>query len=185
MGDHAAFRQLYELFKSRVYNTCLSYLQHAAEAEEATQDVFVEVFHSAATFQAKASVQTWIYRIAINKCLDRLRHKNRQKRFAYVASLFSPATGKLLHDPPAFEHPGILAENKEKARALFGAISQLADNQRIAFILKQVEGLPQKEVSEVMQLTEKAVESLLQRAKANLRRILKGIYDNNEGKQTF
>src|ERR1044071_3754035 len=179
-GDPAAFRQLYELFKDKVYNTCLSYLQHEGEAEEATQDVFVEVYHSAVSFEGKATVKTWIYRIAINKCLDRIRYKKRQKRFAYVASLFG-VTGNLLFDPPSFEHPGVLSENKEKAKMLFAAMERLPANQRAAFVLKHIEGLSQKEVAEVLQLGEKAVESLLQRPKAGLRNELRSFYRDNEG----
>jgi RNA polymerase sigma factor (sigma-70 family) len=171
-GDNAAFRQLYELFKDRVFNTCLSYLQQHEEAEEATQDVFIEVHHSAAKFKGNSSVATWVYRIAVNKCLDRIRYRGRQKRFAFISGLFSNTSGELIYDPPTFDHPGIVAENKEKARILFGAIRQLPENQQTAFILKQAEGLSQREVASIMNISEKAVESLLQRAKMALRKIL-------------
>jgi RNA polymerase sigma factor (sigma-70 family) len=181
-GDKTAFRQLYDMFKDRVYNTCLSYLQQPAEAEEATQDVFIEVYNSASRFESRSMVQTWIYRIAINKCLDRLRFRKRQKRFAFIASLFHSETGELIHDPAGFEHPGVLMEQKERSAKLFAAIRALPENQRTAFILKQVEGLPQKEIVEIMNMTEKAVESLLQRAKANLRKTLQDMYRENEGK---
>jgi RNA polymerase sigma factor (sigma-70 family) len=173
-GDATAFRQFYELFKDRVYNTCLSYLQNEEEAEEALQDVFVEIHNSAAKFRGQSSASTWVYRIAINKCIDRIRYKNRQKRFAFMSSLFSN-TGDLLHDPASFEHPGILAENKEKSKLLFGAIRQLPENQQTAFILKHVEGLKQKEIEDIMNISGKAVESLLQRAKVNLRKTLKDL----------
>lgn len=181
MGDHLAFRQLYEAFKDRVYNTCLSYLQQAEDAEEATQDVFTEIYHAAKKFQSRSSVQTWIYRIAINKCLDRIRFQKRQKRFAFISSLFHSDSGQLLHDPPFFMHPGVLMEQRERSVLLFRAINKLPENQRTAFILKQIEGLSQKEIAEIMQITEKAVEALLQRAKANLRNILKDIGHKNEG----
>jgi RNA polymerase sigma factor (sigma-70 family) len=179
-GDAAAFKQLYELFKDRVYNTCLSYLQQAVEAEEATQDVFIEVHSSSALYKGNASVSTWIYRIAINKCLDRIRYNSRQKRFAFVSSLFNKDTGALMHDAPSFDHPGIKLENKERANILFKAIRQLPENQKTAFILKQVEGLSQREIAEIMEMGEKAVESLLQRAKANLRAILSDFYDKSK-----
>lgn len=179
-GDAQAFRQLYALYKDKVYNTCLSYLQHVPEAEEVTQDVFIEVHQGAAGFKGTATVNTWIYRIAVNKCLDRLRYRNRQKRFAFISSLFG-STGQLVHDAPAFDHPGIKLEHKEKAAALFSAIRQLPKNQQTAFILKHTEGLPQKEIAAIMGMGEKAVESLLQRAKQNLRKLLSQQMDKNEG----
>lgn len=180
-GDAAAFRQLYELFKERVYNTCLSYLQQVNDAEEATQDVFIEIHKYAADFKGNSSVSTWIYRIAVNKCLDRIRYANRQKRFTFLSSLFHRETGELTHDPASFEHPGIVLENKEKAKYLFAALKQLPENQKTAFILKQIEGLSQKDIAVIMDLGEKAVESLLQRAKVNLRKILSDFYNENEG----
>ena len=179
-GDNAAFKQLYELFKGRVYNTCLSHLQHAGEAEEATQDVFVEIHKSSGEFKGNAAVSTWVYRITVNKCIDRIRHRNRQKRFAIVTSIFSKETGALLHNPPEFNHPGVVYENKEKAVKLFSAIRQLPENQQSAFILKQVEGLSQKEVAGALDMSEKAIESLLQRAKANLRKILGDMYNETK-----
>jgi RNA polymerase sigma-70 factor (family 1) len=180
-GNRGAFSQLYKLFQARVYNTCLSYLQNVEEAEEAVQDVFLEVFESAASFKGDSSVSTWIYRLAVNKCLDRIRHRKRQKRFAFMSSLFNKETGKLDFDAPDFNHPGIILENKEKAAILFKAIDKLPENQRSAFILKQVEGLSQKEIAEILNLGEKALESLLSRAKANLRKMLSAFYDKTEG----
>jgi RNA polymerase sigma factor (sigma-70 family) len=180
-GNRDAFSQLYKLFQARVYNTCLSYLQNTGEADEAVQDVFLEVFESAASFKGDSSVSTWIYRLAVNKCLDRIRHRKRQKRFAFMSSLFNNETGKLDFDAPDFNHPCIILENKEKAAILFKAIDKLPENQRSAFILKQVEGLSQKEIAEILNLGEKALESLLSRAKANLRKMLSAFYDKTEG----
>ncbi len=177
-GNQQAFRQLYEDFQTRVYNTSLSYLQNAEEAEEACQDVFVEVYQSAGKFRSDAQVSTWIYRITINKCLDRIRYKQRQKRFAFITSILHKETGELLHDIPVFHHPGVALEQKENAATLFKAIKELPENQQTAFILKQAEGLPQKEIAEIMNMTEKAVESLMQRAKAGLRKSLGYFYED-------
>jgi len=181
-GDDDALRELYGVFSKKIYNTCLAYLQVESDAEEAMQDVFVEVYRSVTEFNAKASVNTWIYRIAVNKCLDRIRYNKRQKRFAFISSLFSKDTGAIQFDQPNFNHPGVLLENKEKSAVLFKAINQLPENQRMAFILKHVEGLSQKEIAEIINIGEKAVESLLQRAKGSLRKLLSDFYDKTEGK---
>lgn len=175
-GDRNAFRDLYGLYKDKVYNTCLSYMHNCEEAEEVTQDVFLEVHQSAGNFQGNSSVNTWVYRITVNKCIDKLRYQKRQKRFAFITSMFSKDTGELIVDPANFDHPGVQYEHKEKAAYLFGAIKQLAENQQTAFILKQVEGLSQRDVADIMGMTEKAVESLIQRAKGNLRKILEEFY---------
>lgn len=180
-GDKVTFSQLYTMFKDKVYNTCISYLQQSSEAEEVTQDVFVEVYYNAVFYKGGASVSTWVYRITVNKCLDRIRYNNRQKRFSFITSIFNKNTGELRHDKPHFDHPGVGVENRERAALLFSAIRQLPENQQTAFILKQVEGLSQREIAQIMDIGEKAVESLLQRAKANLRKKLSDYYNSSEG----
>lgn len=171
-GNAAAFRQFYELFKDKVYNTCLSYLQDIPEAEEVLQDVFVEIYQSASKFRRQSSVSTWVYRITVNKCIDKVRYRNRQKRAAIIFGLFSKTTGEASSDFISFEHPGVLAENRETAKILFAAIRQLPEQQQAAFILKYIEGLTQKEIAEILNVSGKAIESLLQRAKTNLRKLL-------------
>jgi RNA polymerase sigma factor (sigma-70 family) len=172
-GDKAAFKVLFENFKSRVFNTCLSYLQQTEEAEEITQDVFIEIHRSIGNYKGESTLSTWIYRISVNKCLDSLRHTKRKKRAGFLVYLFKKDSVDLQFDTPHFDHPGVALENKEKASLLFKGIDKLPDQQKTAFILSQVEDLPQKEIAVIMQLSEKAVESLLQRAKANLRKDLK------------
>lgn len=168
-GDQTALAELYELFKNRVYNTALGYLQNTEEAEEVTQDVFVKIYQAAARFEGKSSVSTWIYRIAINQSIDRLNHRKRQKRFGFVLRLLPGAQAEPALDLPHFHHPGVLLDKKENARILFQAIESLPEQQKTAFILSFVEELPRQEVADVMNMSLKAVESLLQRAKANLR----------------
>ena len=170
-NDLPTFQEIYETYKNKVFNTVISYLQNQEDAEEVTQDVFVEVHRSINTFEGKSSLSTWIYRISINKSLDFIKSKNRKKRFAFMSSLFNDA-GELKHDSPNFFHPGVILENKEKSAILFKAINGLTENQKTAFILSKVEGLPYAEISEVMQMTVSSVESLLFRAKQNLQKEL-------------
>lgn len=180
-GNQASLRKLYALFKDKVYNTSLAYLQNKEEAEEAVQDVFIEIYQSASSFKATSSVSTWIYRVTVNKCLDRLRHQKRQKRFALITSIFRQEGSEPAHDAPTFEHPGVQLENKEMASTLFAAIKNLPENQQTVFILKQVEGLAQKEIAVITGLTEKAIEGLMQRAKTNLRKLLEKFYNETKG----
>ena len=176
-GDRTLFKQLYDEFHKRAYNTAISILQHPAEAEEIVQDVFIEVHRSAKNFKGDSSISTWIYRITVNKSLDQLRYRKRKKRSAFLISLFTDAQTVKIH-PPDFNHPGVLMENKERAAILFKAIDRLSDHQKSAFVLSQVEELPQKEIAEIMNLSQKAVESLIQRAKVNLRKELEEFYPN-------
>lgn len=162
------FEELYNKNKNKVYNLALNYVQNTEDAQEITQDVFVAVYQTQNTFKEQSSVSTWIYRITINKCLDFLKAKKRKRRFAFLTSIFFENNSDLKHDPPDYNHPGILLEDKESLKVLFDRINELPDNQKTVLILHKIEQKPQAEVAEIMNLSTKAVESLMQRAKTNL-----------------
>ena len=103
--------------------------------------------------------------------MDHLRSKKRKKRFGFVFNLFGD-DNRPAFDPGDFNHPGILQERKEDASLLFKLVDNLPDNQRTAFILNKVEELSYREIAGILKLTEGAVDSLLQRAKQNLKKKL-------------
>ncbi|MFT6054022.1 MAG: RNA polymerase sigma-70 factor (ECF subfamily) [Roseivirga sp.] len=177
-GSQGAFRALVEEYQNRVYNTCLGILQNEVEAEEIAQDVFVEVHRSIEKFRGDSKLSTWIYRIATTKSLELIRKNKRQKRFAFMQSLSGKKEEKSI-DPAVFEHPGILMEQKENAAALFKAIAQLPESQKVAFTLHKLEGLPYQEISEIMGTSISSVESMMFRARKNLQTSLKNFYQNN------
>jgi RNA polymerase sigma-70 factor (ECF subfamily) len=175
--SESAFKELVTAFQDRVYNTCLGLVQNEEDAEECAQDVFIEVYRSVASFRGDAKLATWIYRIATTKSLEMIRKHKRQKRFAFLKSLTSKQGEELpLSD---FEHPGLVLEQKENAQALFKAIEQLPDSQRVAFTLHKVEGLPYQEISEIMDTSLSSIESLMFRARKNLQKILRNYYEKN------
>jgi RNA polymerase sigma-70 factor (ECF subfamily) len=166
-GDNHGFRVLYDQFCDKVYNTAISYVQSQQDAEEITQDVFTSVFRNASKFKGDSALGTWIYRITVNTSINYI---NRKKRF----SLLNFSNEEI--EKPDFEHPGVLLEKRESAKILFQVIDTLPDSQKTAFILSFVEELPRQEVADIMEISLKATESLLQRAKNNLRNKLKNKY---------
>ncbi len=178
-GDEGAFRQIVDTWKDLVYNTALGILQNSNDAEDVSQETFVQVYESVKNFKAEAKFSTWLYRITVSKSLDHLRRKKRKKRFAIVQSLFGENSETII-DPPDFNHPGVQLDRKEKAATLFKAIDKLPENQRIAFTLHKLEGLSYQEVSEVMETSVPSVESLMHRAKNNLQKWLGDYYRNEQ-----
>jgi len=179
-GNQKAFGFLLENFQDRVFNTCLGVLHNAEDAEDIAQEVFVEVHRSVQNFKAESKLSTWIYRICITKSLDHLRGKKRKKRFAFVKSIFGANDNEPRFDIPDFVHPGVQLENKERAAYLFKAIEQLPENQKVAFTLNKIECLSYQEISEITGMSVSAVESLLFRARQNLKKILSDYYEENE-----
>lgn len=166
------FDELYHQHKSLVFNLALSYVQNEDDAEEITQDVFVAAHRSMDSFRQEANHATWLYRITINKSLDHLKSRKRQKRFAVIVGLFSDDDGESKHIPHSFDHPGVALEQREAVARIFSKLNQLPATQRTALILSKIEDKSQIEIAEIMKLSVKAVESLLQRAKKTLRKSL-------------
>lgn len=175
ISDQEHFQRIYNQYKVLVFNVALHYLQNSEDAEEITQDVFIQVHNSIATFNEKSSLKTWIYRIAINKSLDFIKHKNSSKRFF----IFGKKSNNQLEiqNLSTFEHPGIVLQNKENAAILFSAINSLSENQKTAFILSKLDGLSNPEISEVMNISISAVESLVFRAKKTLQEQLENKFE--------
>ena len=168
MSDGPHFKNVYDRHARMVFNLCLNYVQNREEAEEITQDVFVKVHDGLGEFRAEAALRTWIYRIAINCCLDHVKARKRKKRSLFA--LFKPVdrqVEQVVGSP--FDHPGVQMEDSEAVERIFRHINALPAQQKSALLLKTMEGLSQNEVAEVLGISAKAVESLLSRARRTLK----------------
>lgn len=164
MSSRDDFRALYHQHVRMVYNLCLNHLRDKDEAAEATQDVFLKVHDKLQGFKGDAALSTWIHRIAINTCLDRIKAAKRKKRSFFGITLSADGV-----DVAVLDHPGVRLEEREAMERLFAEIDRLPANQRTALLLKGADGLSVEEVAAAMELSTKAVESLLSRARANLK----------------
>lgn len=171
-GQRQAVQQFIDTYKNRVYNTILGLVQSAEDAEELAQDVFLKALNTLSSFEGKAQISTWLYRIAINTSLDHIKKKQRKKRFAFLVSINNDEEDNAMPQLPHFVHPEWQLENKELGQSLFKAINQLAEKQKTALILNKVEGLSYEQTAQVMETTVSSIESLLFRARQNLKKIL-------------
>ena len=170
-ADETAFKYLVDTYKDRVFNTAIGIVQNAEDSEDVAQEVFIQVFRSIKDFKEESKLSTWIYRITTTRDLDLLRSRKSKKMFGIIQRLFGEGN-EPVHEIPDFNHPGVTLDRKENAAKLFKAIAQLPENQKIAFTLHKLEDLSYQEVSEVMKTSVAAIESLMHRAKQNLRKIL-------------
>lgn len=176
-GTNKAYGQLLEEYQQKVFATCISFVPNQEDAEDIAQEVFVEIFNSIEKFKGESKLSTWIYRITTNKCLEFIRKKNTKKRFGFMQSLMG-------NDLPIdrssyfteFNHPGVQLENKEKTEILFAAIHKLPEAQRVVYTLNKIDDLSYKEVSEITDKSVSSIESLLFRAKKNLKKLLYDYY---------
>ncbi|MCU4177377.1 RNA polymerase sigma factor [Carboxylicivirga sp. N1Y90] len=167
-GDNIAFRRMVELHHLRVIHICLSFVHSPQDAEDISQEVFIEVYKSINTYRFDASLSTWLYRLAVNKSLDFLRQKKRKKRgFGLVNSVDRNELESI-----NYGNDDVGIEEKERILLLRSAIEKLPERQRVAITLSKIDELGQKEVAELMQTTVASVEALLIRAKKKLHQLL-------------
>jgi RNA polymerase sigma factor (sigma-70 family) len=176
--QHDDFSTLVKNYQDKVYNTILGMVQNVADAEDLAQEVFIKVFEKQSEFRGDASIGTWIYRVAVTHSIDFLRAKKRKKRAGTIFSFFGKEAA--VDQYAVFDHPGVLVEQKENAALLFRAINALPENQRAAFILQKTEGLSQQEIAAIMKLSPGAVESLLSRAKQQLKKTLTEFFSDEK-----
>ena len=173
MADPQVFETIYHEHKNFVYNLCLHYVLNEEDAQDITQEVFVKVHQHLHQYNAEAALlKTWVGRITINQCLDFLKARKTKKRFGFLSSLFQKESNEPIEAALTYHHPGMAAEDKESLNRLLQVIQSLPANQQTAIILSKIEDRPQKELAELMNIGVKAVESLLQRAKENIRKKL-------------
>ncbi len=177
-GSEQAFKQLMAIHSKGIFNLCLGMIPNREDAEDITQEVFVEAYKHISTFRESAHIKTWLFRIALNKCYDHIKYSKRQKRHGIMQSLFDKEDNPI-ELPSNFAHPGITIENKEHAQALYGALDALPENQKTAFTLYEMQGMDYKQIADTMGVSLSAVESLLSRARAGLRKKLHAYYTRN------
>ena len=179
-GDNNAFRLVVDTYQATVLNCCFRFVQSREIAEDLTQEVFIEVHRSIKNFKSQSSFATWLYRIAITKSLDHLKSLRRKKRFGFLKSL-DTAEGEESAFPSPLPTPQEVLENEERIQVLARAVDTLPENQRVAFTLSSDGALSYKEIAEILGTTIPAVESLLFRAKSNLKKKLYRYYKEQSG----
>jgi RNA polymerase sigma-70 factor (ECF subfamily) len=161
-GDADAFAELVEAHQERLLRLCERLLGDIEEARDAAQEVFLKAYRKAAEFRPQGQVYTWLYRIATNHCLNRLRRR-RLVRFVQWEDPAERETAPF--DPPdAGPDPEAALLARRRWQQTRKTIARLPAGQRAVLILARFEGLSYRQIAEVLGITEGAVESRLFRA---------------------
>jgi len=156
-GDREAARMLTLRHGPRIHALARRMLGDAAEAEDVTQEAMLRLWRIAPDWQTgNAAVSTWLYRVASNLCIDRLRRR-RARNMAVLPDRADPA-------------PGVAArmQDRDRAAALATALAALPDRQRLAGVLRHLEERPNPEIAEILGTSVEAVESLVARGRRAL-----------------
>ncbi len=167
-NDNHAFGLFIKKYQRLVYITGYRLLSNKDNAEDITQEVFLEVFRSLKHLRNTDDLSGWLFKIAYNKSLSFLRKKNPAKASSTEFDY------SIQHNQQGIETqtPESKLENEEARKVLFKAIDQLPENQKKVLLLHKFEGYSQKEICDLTNLSKASVESLMYRAKLNLRKSL-------------
>jgi RNA polymerase sigma-70 factor (ECF subfamily) len=168
-GDHHAFAQLYALHKRRIYSLCLRMVGNAAEAEDLTQEAFLQLHRKIATFRGDSAFSTWLHRLAINVVLMHLRKKGLPE--VSLEETMEPQQ----EDGPRKDigaRDNVLAGSIDRVN-LERAIESLPPGYRIIFVLHDIEGYEHNEIAEMMGCSIGNSKSQLHKARMKLRDLLK------------
>jgi len=177
--DGEAYRLLVEKLQDRLYRLILRIVRNPQEAEEVLQETFLAVFDKIDTFQQKSKLSTWIYAIASNHALSRLRKKSAQTVTIEDDSNLN-SDGELLRNRTtlfSFDNRNDALLQKELKEKLEEAIEALPDGYRELFVLREIEKLSIKEIAEILELNPGVVKTRLHRARLQLRAILSDYWE--------
>ena len=176
-GDRAAFAQLVETYSNPIYRLALKILNDPQDAEDVLQETFIKAYRSLPDFEGRSSVSTWLYRIAVNEALMIVRKRHPEVPIADEAGDEEDET---IEKPVEIVNFCCLPEREllsaEARKFLDKAVSQLPENLRVVFLLRDVEGLSIQETAEALKLSEANVKIRLLRARLHLREALSGYF---------
>ncbi len=170
-GDAAAYRRLVELNSANVYNVALKLLGDEQEAEDVLQETFLNAFEAIDRFEGRSQLSTWLYRIAYNASLMRLRKRKQMTTFS-LDQPHGPDDDPLLESQHLVDWstlPDDRLLNAEARAEMDRAIAELPETLRSAFVLRDIQGLSGAETAEILGITVQAVKNRLHRARLKLR----------------
>ncbi len=175
-GDKKAFDQLVIRHKDRVFTVCYWFLGDYAEASDNAQETFIKAFRSLKRFRFESSFSTWIYRIAVNTCKNRLKSSQYKKK-KKTLSLHDPMGGRestmLMEIADDCPSPMNELEDKQRRMRIYGAIDTLPPEQKSVVVLRDIQGLSYDEIADITSIGMGTVKSRLARARQTLRDLLR------------
>ena len=184
-GCDISFEEIIRRYETKVHNLAFRLTRNAQDAEEVLQDVFVTVYRKLDGFEGKAKFSSWLYRITVNASFMKLRKRKQDKSVSLTEMLPQLQNKEITQQVAYGARSDSRAVNGEMRQVLENAISRLPEDYRAVFVLRDVDGLSNKEVSKMLQLSIPAVKSRLHRSRIMLRKRLNRFYQDYSSESTI
>lgn len=178
-GDYRAFEDLVNRYEGKVYRLAMRMLRNPQDAEDALQESFLQVYRGLKTFEGRSNFSTWLYRLATNVCLMKIRRRGAEPPGMLPLEDYLPRHEQ--GDQPSLqewpEKPEEILLTKESREKMMEALGRLPADYRAVFILRDIEGFSNAEAGEALNISVAAVKSRLHRARIALRGMLAGYFE--------
>lgn len=175
-GDSDAFADLFNAHKARIYALCLRMTNNTAEAEDLTQDAFLQVFRKLSTFRGDSALSTWMHRIAVNTVLMFIRKRNSSIRECPLEPVFGSEEEAAFEGPVYGKVDDTLSMTTDRV-ALLRAIENLPPGYRLMIILHDIHGYEHQEIADIFGCTTGNTKSQLHKARLRLRSVIGAPHD--------
>jgi RNA polymerase sigma-70 factor (ECF subfamily) len=181
-GDYQAFEFLVTRYEAKVYRLAIRMLRNPQDAEDALQETFLQVFRGLAGFEGRSQFSTWLFRLATNVCLMRIRHRETEPSKLLPLEDYLPKLeeGEGLSMVDWADRPEDALLSKESREQMMGALDKLPPEYRAVFILRDIEGFSNAETGESLGISIAAVKSRLHRARLALRGMLSEYFQQKQ-----
>lgn len=181
-GDFQAFEALVNRYEGKVYRLAMRMLRNQQDAEDALQEAFLQVYRGLKSFEGRSNFSTWLFRLATNVCLMKIRHRGTEPTGMVPLEDFLPqheqGNQPSLQEWP--EKPEEILLTKESREKMMEALDQLPADYRAVFILRDIEGFSNVEAGEALGISVAAVKSRLHRARIALRGMLAEYFEKGK-----
>ena len=172
-GDGPAFDELVLRYRKKVYAIAFGMARNHGDADDVAQEAFLRAFQGLHRFKAGYEFRTWLFRIAVNVCINVLKRKGRRVETSYEEKIDAG-----MPQPATPDNPGRDMEHKELREQIDGAIQKLSPKLRSVFVLRTLQDLSYEEIARVLRISKGTVMSRLSRARDNLRILLHDYVEN-------
>jgi len=178
-GDYQSFESLVTRYESKVYRLAIRMLRNPQDAEDALQETFIQVYRGLPGFEGRSAFSTWLFRLATNACLMKIRHRSTQPSKLLPLEDYLPRQeqGEIPQMVDWADRPEDALLTKESREKMMEALEKLPPEYRAVFILRDMEGFSNAETGESLGISVAAVKSRLHRARLALRGMLSDYFE--------
>ncbi|MBI4667447.1 MAG: sigma-70 family RNA polymerase sigma factor [Nitrospinae bacterium] len=180
-GSFGAFERIVKKYESRIYNHCLKFLNSQEDAEDVLQETFLQVYRSLDSFRGDSAFSTWLFKIATNGCLMRIRKKKKVDLVSIDKPMEFDGSSIQREIVDWSKNPALMHGNEEIRTVLDRIISELPEDKKIVLIMKDVEGFSNIEIGQILNMSVAAVKSRLHRARLIMREELTNYFNGIVG----